>query len=406
LEIANQELVFQNEEKAKRAAELEVANQELIVQHEQNLRLHEQLFQAQKMESLGVLSGGVAHDMNNVLAAIMSAASTRQLLSTVPDDLKAYQLIHSACKRGRDIVKSLLSYARPSLNEHAPVNLHALIAELCKLLESTKQSRIRIVKDFAPETLWVEGNAGTLSSALMNFCLNAMDALPETGTLTLRTTSPEQNWAQVAVEDNGHGMTPEVLAKVMDPFFSTKPVGRGTGLGMSMASGVIKAHGGFMEVSSQPGQGTLVTFRIPRIPAPAETRAIEPQAMDLRDLSILLVDDDEDVRVLAALMFKAGGLQVDYAEGGKEALDYLRTQALPDLIILDQNMPGMDGIETMAAIRSLHPDVPILISSGRLDVPDWECFKRPHVAVLPKPFDLDDLRTTLARMDLRPKGPF
>jgi CheY-like chemotaxis protein len=349
------------------------------------------------------MTGGVAHNLNNVLAAIMAAASARQILTKSPEDLAVYKFIDSACKRGRDVVRSLLHFARPNLSQASPVDLNALTAELSKLLEGTNQSRIRIVQDCSSESLWVSGNIGTLSSALLNLCLNAMDALPNAGTLTLRTMIPEKDWVGVTVEDNGEGMSPEILAKALDPFFTTKDVGKGTGLGLSMAYGVITAHGGTMEISSQPGQGTTVTIRLPRIPAPVQAAVMQPEAPDLGSLSILLVDDDENVRILAAMMFKAGGLAADYAEGGEEALEYLRTHDLPDLIILDQNMPVMDGAETMEAIRVLHPDLPILISSGRMDIEDWECFKRPNVAVLSKPFELAELRAKLATMDLQPR---
>ncbi len=375
-----------------------------LAAEENRQRLEAKAIRTQKLESLGTLAGGVAHNINNVLAVIMSTASAREMQTGSTDDLKAYRIIDRACKRGRDVVKSLMQFARPSLYNVNPVDLHALLSELHKLLESTHQNRVKVVEAFSSEPVWVQGNAGTLSSALMNLCLNAMDALPAGGTLTLRTTASVEGWAVLSVEDNGEGMTPEVLEKAMEPFFTTKEVGKGTGLGLSRAHGVIKAHGGILELSSQPGQGTVVAIRLPRIPTPVQAEALDPQVPDLGSLNILLVDDDEDVRILAAMMFKAGGLQATYAGGGEEAMEFLRFNQLPDLVILDHNMPGMDGAETLEAIRALHPDLPVLISSGRPDIEDWACYKRPNVAILSKPFNLAELRAKLAEMNLNGKN--
>jgi len=376
------------------------------VEEEARGQAEARIAQAQHLEAIGELSAGVAHNINNVLTAIMATAEVRQMLTSSTDDLKAFEIIDTACKRGRDVVRSLVQFAHPCLSQIAPVNLHNLLVEICQMLEVTAQSRIKIEKEFSAECFWVSGNAGTLSSAFWNLCHNALDALPDGGTLTLRTTELEQDWVGVSVEDNGTGMAPEILAKVLDPFFTTKPVGQGTGLGLSMAYGVIKAHGGSLAISSQLGKGTVVAIRIPRTPALVKDVGPEPHPSMLNAMDILLVDDDEDVRFLTSRLFKAGGMNVSCAEGGEQALAYLRTHALPDLVILDQNMPGIDGIQTMGAIRALHPDLPILISSGRMDIEGWECFKRPKIAFLSKPFDLVELREKLRKMGLKSKDTF
>ena len=377
-----------------------------LVRLDEERRLEAERFQAKKLKAIETLSAGVAHNINNMLAVIMATNTTHQMLAQSAEDLKTCQIIESACKRGRDVVKSLVLFSRPFLSEAGPMDLHTLISEVHILLECNNQNHIKIVEALFPEPLWVHGSAGTLSSAIMNIALNAMDAMdevPEGGTLTIRTSVPEEGWIHVSVEDNGKGMTPEVLEQVMEPFFTTKSPGKGTGLGLSMVSGVINAHGGSMEISSQPTLGTVVALRLPRSPVPIQPPVDQPQTPPPGPLSILLVDDDEDVRDLTRIMFKVGGLDANCAEGGKEALEYLRTHALPDLVILDQNMPGMDGVETMEAIRKLHIDLPILISSGRLDILDWECFKRPHVAILPKPFDVAELKDKLNKMGFKPK---
>jgi len=367
-------------------------------------RFDERMNQMQKLEALGVLVAGVAHNLNNVLAAIMATASLRERLATDPQDLEAYRIIDTACRRGRDVVKSLTLFAQPSLAVWAPIQLQSLITELRILLESTTRNRIEILEAFTGEPLWINGDAGNLSNAFMNLALNALDAMPTGGTLTFRALASGEDWVEVAVEDSGEGMTPEILARAAEPFFSTKPVGKGTGLGLSMTHGVIKAHGGTMELFSSQGMGTIVKLRFPRIQAPAPSRTEEAPPQRMESQKVLLVDDDESVRSLVARMLQAAGLEVETAAGGEEALEVLRAGAPPDVIILDQNMPRMNGIQTMEKIREVLPSLPILISSGQPDIQDWECFKRRNVSVIPKPFEMKELLAKLAQIALRSKA--
>ena len=372
---------------------------------EERRRLDERMSQVQKLEAIGVLVAGVAHNINNVLAAIMGAASMREGVAADLEDLETYRIIVQACRRGRDVAKSLVQFSRPSLSNQAPLELHALITEVLVLLENTTRNRIKIIKSFSGEPFWINGDAGNLNHALMNLCINSLDAMPNEGTLTFRTTVPEKDWIELSVEDSGVGMTPEVLAHVFDPFFTTKEVGKGTGLGLSMTYGVIKAHGGTLQVSSVLGQGTIVKFRIPRIHAPALKQIVEAPAPALGPLTVLLVDDDDDVRLLVARMLKKAGLQIKAVASGEAALESLISGAIPDLVILDQNMPSMNGIQTMEKIRALHPNMRILISSGQPDIEEWACFKQSNVAVISKPFEMEEILAKLAQFALNP-SPF
>lgn len=365
-------------------------------------RLDERMSQVQKLEAIGVLVAGVAHNINNVLAAIMGAASMREGVAADIEDLETYRIIVQACRRGRDVAKSLVQFSRPSLSNRAPLELHALITEVLVLLENTTRNRIKIIKSFSGEPFWINGDAGNLNHALMNLCINALDAMPNQGTLTFRTTVPEKDWIELSVEDSGVGMTPEVLAHVFDPFFTTKEVGKGTGLGLSMTYGVIKAHGGTLHVSSEPGRGTIVKFRIPRIHAPALKQTAEAPVPALGPLTVLLVDDDDDVRSLVARMLKKAGLQIKAVASGEAALESLISGTTPDLVILDQNMPSMNGIQTMEKIRALHPNMRILISSGQPDIEEWACFQQPNVAVISKPFEMEEILAKLAQFALNP----
>jgi len=364
---------------------------------EERRRLQDHMSQIQKLEALGVLVAGVAHNINNVLAAIMATASLHEMNAAGSQDREAYGTITMACKRGRDVVRSLMQFARPTLSNEGPLELHGLISEVRVLLENTTRNRILIVEAFCGEALWIHGDAGSISNAFMNLCINALDAMPGGGVLTLRTDLSEAGWATAFIEDSGEGMTPEILARVMEPFFTTKPVGKGTGLGLSMTHGVIKAHGGTLEIRSQPGRGTTVKLRIPRIPAPT-SQEFPAQLPNSELRRVLLVDDDPDIRFLVTRMLRSGGLMVEAVAGGEEALQSLGSGVIPDLIILDQNMPGMDGVQTLGKIRELHPEVPILISSGQPDIDEWPCFQQPNVAIISKPFDMAEIQTKLARV--------
>jgi len=362
-------------------------------------RLQHRSYQAQKMESLETLVAGVAHNINNVLAIIMGTASWREPLAGQPADQEAYQSISRACLRGRDVVKSLIQFSKPALEAQAPFELHTLITQVCTFLGNTGGNKVLILATGLEEPMWVRGDAGSLNHALVNLCHNAMEAMPGGGTLTLRTTLAEPDWIDLYVEDTGCGMAPEVLAHVLEPFYTTKGGSSGAGLGLSIVHGVIKAHGGSVDITSQPGRGTSVRLRIPRIPAPVQAEAPRAAGLDPRLGKVLLVDDEEDVRFLMARMLTRAGVgAVETAAGGEEALSRLRPDALPDLIILDQNMPGMSGVQVMERVRGLYPELPILFSSGQPGIESWERLRRPGVAVISKPFTMEEIQAKLALM--------
>jgi len=297
------------------------------------------------------------------------------------------------------LVQSLSHFGRPSLERQAPFELQVLLDEVRVLLGSAAHKECAIVAGEPGEPLWILGDAGSISTVVMNLCLNGLDAMPEGGTLTLGARALDPDWVEVRVEDTGEGMTPEVLARAAEPFFTTKPVGKGTGLGLSMSHGVVKAHGGTLELASAPGRGTQVKLRLPRIPAPSATEPPPAPGSSPRLSRVLLVDDDEDVRILMTRMLrKAGVAQARAVAGGQEALEALGAEPLPDLVVLDQNMPGLDGVQTLALIRGLYPDLPVLISSGQPGIQEWPCFKQPNVAVISKPFTLGEVLDKLARL--------
>jgi len=369
---------------------------------EEHRQLQERVSQVQKLEALGVLVAGVAHNMNNVLAIVMGTASLRGQLTAEPADQEAYRTIGRVSRRGSDVVKSLIQFGKPTLAARAPFELNGLVQDVRLLLGNANRSDVLIDTLLAEEPLWIHGDAGSFTLAMMHLCFNALEAMPQGGGLTLWTDSPEPGWVDLTVCDSGTGMAPEIAERVLEPFYTTKDQSLGAGLGLSMVYGVIKAHGGAMDISSRPGEGTAVRLRLPRVPAPAQGRPAPAvparHAPALASMTLFLVDDDADVRFLMTRMLKKAGVrQVKTFSGGEELLAELRAAECPDLIILDQNMPGLSGIQTMELVRELHPDMPLLISSGQPDIEAWDCFRRPGVGVISKPFTVDEIQAKLGQ---------
>jgi signal transduction histidine kinase len=220
--------------------------------------------QAQKMESLGLLAGGVAHDMNNVLGAILGLASANLESQTAGSNIRrAFETIIQATERGRNVVQNLLSYARQVPAETRELDVNQLLRDVVALLEYSALSRIRLQMDLAEDLQPIRGDASALSHAFMNLCVNAVDAMPGGGHLTLRTKNLEWGLISVEAEDTGCGMTKEVLERALKPFFTTKGPGKGTGLGLSMVQSTVKAHKGRMEIQSEPGRGTRILMTFP-----------------------------------------------------------------------------------------------------------------------------------------------
>jgi PAS domain S-box-containing protein len=368
---------------------------------EQQRLLQAQLNHAQKMESLGSLAGGVAHDMNNVLGAILGLASAH--LETQPPGNPAwgaFNTIIKAAERGGNMLKSLLSFARQSAAEEQVLDLNTILQEEVHLLEHTTLARVRLVLELDPDLRPIRGDVGALTHAFMNLCVNAVDAMPEPGTLTLRTRNLGVDWVEVQVQDTGTGMPQDILAKAVDPFFTTKEVGKGTGLGLSIVYSTMKTHQGEMELKSEPGQGTCVCLRFPVCEGLAPVQETSDMGGNLPargQLRVLLADDDEMIRGSMEGMLAFLGHEVHLAASGEEALEALEGGLLPDVVVLDMNMPGLGGAGTLPLLRLLLPRVPVLLATGRADQTAQDLVaSHPLVYLLPKPFGLQVLRASLA----------
>jgi PAS domain S-box-containing protein len=373
---------------------------DLKLAEERRLQLERMLHHSQKMESLGSLAGGVAHDMNNVLGSILGLASMQQELQAPGSSAhQAFSIIAKSCHRGVGLARRLLDFARRDLTEPLEINLNTLIQEEVLMLERTTLGQVQFSTELAGDLRTIWGDPSALLHALMNLCLNAVDAMPGGGALALRTQNGEPGWVQVEVEDSGSGMTREVLEKALDPFFTTKPHGKGTGLGLSLVYSTVKAHRGSMELQSEPGKGTKVLLRFPafeskgtRTPAPALAC---PDVND-RSLNILLVDDDAVLRNTLESMLRFLRHHVSVACTGEEALERLAAGDGAQVIILDVNMPGLGAKGTLPLLRKLCPGAPVLLVTGRVDQSVIELAQsQPGVSLLPKPFGLDELRRRL-----------
>ena len=402
-------LDFQYQEERRRAAEADLMRREAelrqavasLKQHqEERLALEGQLHHLQRMEGIGRLAGGVAHDMNNVLSAIMSMAAVLQFQGD--ETGKVAGIILDATQRGRDLVRGLMEFARKEVRAVDSLDLNELVTKEAELFAQTTLGRIALRLELAPDLPRMRGAPGALSTALMNLCVNAVDAMPDGGTLTLRTRAWDTRTLALEVQDTGQGMAPEVLSRALDPYFTTKPVGKGTGLGLSMVYGTVQAHGGRMELLSRPGQGTCARLLLPiqavgaKSPEPVAAARSRPAG---RPLELLVVDDDDLVLQSIPPMLETIGHQVTAVKGGQAALGRLEAGGSWDAVILDLNMPGMDGLETLERLRSLRRDLPVLIATGYADERLRGRILQNHkVGFITKPYSAQEVQEALNQL--------
>ena len=354
----------------------------------------------QRMESVGRLAGGVAHDMNNVLSTIMAVGSIlKGRHRDEPELLKDADLLLRAATRGRDLVRNLRDFSRKELASATELDLNELVRSEVDLLERTTLKKIAFELDLEADLPPIFGESSALSNALMNVCMNACDALPQGGRIHFRTRRIGHRHLELTVEDNGEGMSPETLNRALEPFFTTKALGKGTGLGLSQVYGTMKAHGGTVDLQSRQGVGTQVRLTFPPVEEDAAPMAspAPSQMLPPKSLRILLVDDEELIRTAVQRLLEILGHQVQIAAGGLEALQLIQADLNPDLVVLDLSMPGMDGSETLERLRRLRPHQPVLFATGFSDERIPQILSRfPDVRVLKKPFSALELEQMLA----------
>ena len=367
-------------------------------------RLEEQLRQAQKMEALGRLAGGVAHDFNNILTAIIANAGMA-VLEAPPDDPNRPLLmeIRDAARRGAELTRQLLAVSRKQVLEPRPVDLNALLANLRRMLGRLIGEDLELRLDLAPGLPPVLADPGQVEQVVMNLAVNARDALERGGAIAISTRAAEVSprearpperaagrYAVVTVADTGRGIPPEVLSHLFEPFYTTKPAGQGTGLGLSTVYGIVRQHGGFVEVESAPGRGT--TFRVHLPLAKERSDAGEepvPEPLPRGDETVLLVEDEPAVRDVARALLGRLGYRVLAAGSGDEALSLASGHEGPvHLLLTDVVLPGPSGPEVAEAVRARRPGCRVLFMSG---YPEKLAAGLSGVPFLPKPFSPEAL---------------
>lgn len=400
----------------KRTAELEEAHAVVMSEVAQREKAEEQLRQALKMEAIGQLTGGVAHDFNNLLMAVLG--NLELLRKHVDGDAKAVRLIDGAvqgARRGASLTQRLLAFARRQDLQVVPVDLRKLVAEMEDLLRRSVGSAITLQSEIA-DLPPAEADSNQLELALLNLVVNARDAMPDGGTITIRLAVEDRATATdvlsagrylvLSVADTGVGMDPETLRKAIDPFFSTKELGKGTGLGLSMIHGLAIQLKGALQLSSRPGEGTTAVLRLPvartsdlteRAPPP-EAPVIEKSHRS-EALRILMVDDDALIAMSTVDMLEDLGHSVVEANSGRQALGVLESGDAFDLMITDFSMPGMNGAELARQALAMRPDLRILIATGYAELPAGTELNIPRLG---KPYSQVQLATEIARIICQP----
>jgi PAS domain S-box-containing protein len=360
--------------------------------------LQEQFFRAQRLEAIGTLASGVAHDLNNILAPVLMAAGLLKTRATPGTDLKMLGLIENAAQRGAGIIAQLLAFSRGAEGPRGRLQLRHLLKELTHLMQETFPKNIAITLD-APKDLWVVvGEASQLHQVFMNLCVNARDAMPQGGELLITAANrrmeaspagPGGSFIAVRVVDTGQGIPAEILSRIFDPFFTTKAAGKGTGLGLSTVLGLVKSHGGMVDVESTPGRGTTFTILLPAVESAGDQAVevpVEPQSG--RGQLLLVVDDEAAIVATLRLLLEARQYRVVTAREGQEAIRvFLEHRAAICAVVTDLMMPVMGGLDLARALRQLNPGLPVIACTGL----DQEEFRRDCAAVgiatlLPKPF--------------------
>ena len=381
-------------------------------------RLEAQFYQTQRLESIGTLAGGIAHDFNNILAIILGHAS---LLDQFQRDrtkyLESVQAITRATDRGTRMVKQLLAFARKSESVVENVSINSVVLELEKLLKDTFPKAIRFEINLNPYGVSVMGDSNQIHQVLLNLCVNARDSMPKGGTITIATSivpgtrlqnlhpdAQEREYILLQVSDSGTGMNEETRTKIFEPFFTTKAPGKGTGLGLAVVFGIMQSHKGFIDVESQPDEGTTFSLYFPvhskslMNPEPV----IQDQKTSLQGTeTILLIDDEQMLRDLLGALLTERGYKIIQASDGKEAVNTYRQHAHEISVVLcDLDLPYLDGYEVLKQIQSSNPGVKFILASGYVDsVMRKEALLTGVADVIQKPYMPDKLinviRTTI-----------
>jgi two-component system cell cycle sensor histidine kinase/response regulator CckA len=377
-------------------------------------RTEEHLLRAQRMESIGTLAGGIAHDLNNILSPIIMSVEMLRMKETDTETNRWLSLIGENAERGADLIKQVLTFARGLEGERIPVQVKHIVKDLVSVLQETLPKSIRLKYDVPTAPWLVAADPTQIHQVLMNVCLNARDALPEGGSVRIGVENVriDENYArmnpeaepggyvELTIEDTGTGMSEETVKRIFDPFFTSKALGHGTGLGLSTALTIVKSHGGFINVYSEPGRGTRFSINLPAMEDQVETTVQEPVSQYPRGNGelVLLVDDEENiVRITAATLESFGYRTVSALDGAKGLETYRQKQNEIHLVVTDMSMPNMDGPSMIRELRNIDPGIKIIGTSGLMNAEQTAELQSLDVtAFLTKPFSAEKLLTSIS----------
>lgn len=378
-------------------------------------KLETQLLRAQRMESIGTLAGGVAHDLNNVLTPILLSIDLLAMKLTSDEDKRLIEKTKASATHGAALVQQLLAFARGADAKRTRIEPGAALGALRQLLRQSLPNTIDLVLTPANGTWPIQADATQFNQVLINLCLNARDAIPHGGQIAISTRNVEVGpalagvnpgtrsgpFVEISVVDSGTGIPPAIIDKIFDPFFTTKALGKGTGLGLSMVAGILKSHGGFVQVESETGRGASFHLFFPAIPAAAAAviRDETPSARGTGE-GILLVDDEPVVRDTLQLLLQRAGYRVfAAADGGSAIAEFDRSSASIALVITDMMLPDQIGTEVVKTLRRRRPSLPVIAISGMMDSGDFDelLYTTPPVECLAKPLSPAKLLSAVRR---------
>lgn len=371
-------------------------------------KMEQQFLRAQRLEAIGTLSSGIAHDLNNILAPMLMLMPALQPKLTDPNDVELVRLVEQSAQRGASIIRQLLTFSRGVEGERGPVQIRHLLREVVAILRETLPRNIAI-EERVPQEIWqINADATQLHQVLLNLCVNARDAMPVGGKLTLEVQNLELfpgdieihpqarpgRYVVMIVADTGVGIPAHLRDRIFEPFFTTKPMGKGTGLGLSTVVGIVKSHGGFVNVYSEPPRGCVFRVYLPADVQPRPSERKDPSSPPTGNQELLLVVEDEiAVRQTVAQALQKSGYRVVTAASGQEAIRvFLENQTAIRLVVTDLMMPDMDGFGLIRSLRALHVGLPVIAASGLQDRTRSDELAAMGVSlVLTKPFAIGEL---------------
>lgn len=368
--------------------------------------IQHQLLQSQKLESIGLMASGIAHDFNNILAAIIPNSELIKMTSSSnSENYNRAEIIEKSALRASEIAQKLLTFTRNQEQQKLPINLNKIINESVDLLSNSLPDYIEIRLNLQNDLFYIVADSTQMQQVLMNMILNARDAMPKGGVISITTQNHhiKQNFQQgalspghyvkVTIRDTGTGIPIEILPKIFDPFFTTKEVGKGTGLGLSMVYGIVKSYNGTIHVNSETNKGTQFEILFPADEKSVPKEKEEEISYGIpQGLRVLIIDDEQYVRDILADILKYLGCEVIKASGGKQGLEiYSGEKSSIDYVVIDMRMPKMDGPSTISAFKKINPDLRIITTSGFDDRLIESENSENIIGFLPKPYSLKNV---------------